>query len=160
MTRRNSMQTFGKFCLRHSNVWMDRYKTRDVVKTILDVYVTVCVCAGVCVRVSLCVCMYMPIFIFSLNWLYFLFLNNPCDALWAVNSALKVYIIITIMSLMKMFWIAPILAKVEFGKCDTSDIQISFYHISRFICFSVRTLLCRRQNLPKMCILFCLVPIK
>ena len=50
----------------------------------------VCVCvvwAGVCVRVDVCMCVYMLIYIFSLNWLYFVFLNNPCDALWAWRKA-------------------------------------------------------------------------
>ena len=42
------------------------------------------------------------------------------------------------------------------------DVHISSTHILLFyICLSVRTLLlCRRQNLPEICTLFCLVSIK
>ena len=40
-------------------------------------------------------------------------------------------------------------------------LDMKFYsYLLFYICLSVRTLLCRRQNLPKMCTLFCLVLIK
>ena len=71
-------------------------------------------------------------------------------------------------SLLRHFLLALVISKLDL--CEdgsvskqifTSDIQISvFLHLVFYICLTVRTLLCRRQYLPKMCILFCLVLIK